>query len=423
MKSIHLGQTSVPDNAAASYFAPGYINTTANATESNVQVVAAASGSFDQIYVNLTVAPGSGKSYTVAVSVNGTPSAVSVTISDAATTGNNTASSVSVSAGDLIAFKVTPSGTPTQPTLMAAAVRFSGTTSAESNFLGNSRAAQLDTSATEYVAFGGTPPGTTESLKRVVVPTGGTVKNFRVRLAAAPGVGKSRTFTVVKNGTDTAIVATIADAATTGSDLTHTVSFSAGDEISVKSVPTSTPAASVVGFGAVFLATVDGEGVIFGANNNSTINDGTNASYALLNGTSVSNTESASFQSVGLACTLQKLYVVVSVAPGNTKTLTFDTRINSASPSNDLSVAITGAATTTGNDTTHTVTVAAADLMGLRVVPTSSPTTGTARWGMVTTFAAPGPANVKTINGLAIASVKTVDDLAIASVKTVNGLA
>ena len=40
-------------------------------------------------------------------------------------------------------------------------------------------------------------------------------------------------------------------------------------------------------------------------------------------------------------------------------------------------------------------------------------------------FALPvvGPANVKTINGLAIASVKTVNGLAIASVKTWNGLA
>lgn len=33
-----------------------------------------------------------------------------------------------------------------------------------------------------------------------------------------------------------------------------------------------------------------------------------------------------------------------------------------------------------------------------------------------------GPANVKTVNGLAIASVKTVDELAIASVKTWDGL-
>ena len=35
---------------------------------------------------------------------------------------------------------------------------------------------------------------------------------------------------------------------------------------------------------------------------------------------------------------------------------------------------------------------------------------------------AAGPANVKTVNGLAIASVKTVNGLAIASVKTINGL-
>lgn len=37
--------------------------------------------------------------------------------------------------------------------------------------------------------------------------------------------------------------------------------------------------------------------------------------------------------------------------------------------------------------------------------------------------AASGPANLKTVNGLAKASIKTIDGLAIASVKTYNGLA
>lgn len=423
MKSVLLGQCASPSNSADSYFAPGYVTTSSNATEANVQVVAGASGTIDQIFVNVDTAPGVGKSYAVAVSVNGTPSSVSATVSGSATAASNTASSVSVSAGDLISFKVTPTGTPTSPNLMSVAVRFDGSTAAESNIVGNSRASQLDTAATQYVAFGGRPPIGTETTARTVVPTGGTVKNFRVKLQTAPGAGKSRSFTIVKNGTDTACTFTISDAATTGADTTNTVSFSAGDEISVKTVPSGTPAASTAGFGAVFLATVDGEGIIFGTDTAATVNDGTNASYTVLNGIGVSNTESAAVQSVGPAMTLSDLFVVLSAAPGAGKTLTFDVRVNSASPANDLSVAITGAATTTGNDTTHTVTVAAADLLGLRVVPASTPTTGTSRWGMVTTFAAAGPANVKTVDGLAIANVKTVNGLAIASVKTINGLA
>lgn len=50
---------------------------------------------------------------------------------------------------------------------------------------------------------------------------------------------------------------------------------------------------------------------------------------------------------------------------------------------------------------------------------------GETNWNAVSfsPAAASGPANVKTINGLALASVKTVNGLAIASVKTVNGLA
>jgi len=52
---------------------------------------------------------------------------------------------------------------------------------------------------------------------------------------------------------------------------------------------------------------------------------------------------------------------------------------------------------------------------------------GGGRWGLCMASFAPaaasGPANVKTVNDLALASVKTVNDLAIASVKTIKGLA
>jgi hypothetical protein len=49
---------------------------------------------------------------------------------------------------------------------------------------------------------------------------------------------------------------------------------------------------------------------------------------------------------------------------------------------------------------------------------------GTSYWDTLSVDdgAASGPANLKTVNGLAKASVKTVNGLAIASVKTVNGL-
>jgi len=57
--------------------------------------------------------------------------------------------------------------------------------------------------------------------------------------------------------------------------------------------------------------------------------------------------------------------------------------------------------------------------------PTASYSHSSQQWWIVALEvmeAVTGPANVKTIQGLATASVKTVDGLAIASVKTINGL-
>ena len=70
---------------------------------------------------------------------------------------------------------------------------------------------------------------------------GGTLSELRVRLsAAAGGAGSSYAFTVRKNGVDTSVTCTIAVAATSCSDTTNSVSFSAGDLISVLADPSAT---------------------------------------------------------------------------------------------------------------------------------------------------------------------------------------
>lgn len=67
------------------------------------------------------------------------------------------------------------------------------------------------------------------------------VSNLYVRLGAAPGAGKSRTFTIYKNGSDTGLSVTISDTATEGSDTTDTISFSAGDWFTLKHTSSGTP--------------------------------------------------------------------------------------------------------------------------------------------------------------------------------------
>jgi len=65
-----------------------------------------------RFFVYLNASPGAGKSYKFEICVNGTPSALTITIADAATSGAVTAD-VSVTDGQTLSVLETPSGTPT----------------------------------------------------------------------------------------------------------------------------------------------------------------------------------------------------------------------------------------------------------------------------------------------------------------------
>jgi len=81
----------------------------------------------------------------------------------------------------------------------------------------------------QYVQTGG--QSVTESAGQSLIYQTSTLTGFRVNLVNSPGVGNSRTFTLRKNGVNTAIVITIIDANTTGTS-TGSVSLVAGDLVS-----------------------------------------------------------------------------------------------------------------------------------------------------------------------------------------------
>jgi len=72
---------------------------------------------------------------------------------------------------------------------------------------------------------------------------------MRALLSAAPSSAQTVVLTVQKNGGDTALTCTITGAAQSGSDLTHSVSFAAGDTINLKSSSSATAATTVVHIG------------------------------------------------------------------------------------------------------------------------------------------------------------------------------
>jgi hypothetical protein len=116
--------------------------------------------------------------------------------------------------------------------------------------IGGNTSGNLTANSTQY--FSNTI-SSFESLIRQVVAAGGTFTKFYVSLQAAPGAGQSYTFTLRVNGSDTDVTCTIADSATSASDLTHTAAITAGQSWSLKSVSstTATPASPSWGIGFI----------------------------------------------------------------------------------------------------------------------------------------------------------------------------
>jgi hypothetical protein len=76
------------------------------------------------------------------------------------------------------------------------------------------------------------------------VAVAGTYRNLAMLLDAAPGTGTSRTFTIYKNTSATALAVTISDSSTTGVNTSDEVAFAVGDLISLRNAVTGLPAAA-----------------------------------------------------------------------------------------------------------------------------------------------------------------------------------
>ena len=97
--------------------------------------------------------------------------------------------------------------------------------------------AGISLSGTIYFPIGGGAdasalPGTVNAL----METGGTLKNFGASISIATGNTTSVVLTVYQNFATTPITCTITNPATTCSDTTHSITFAAGDTISVQAV-------------------------------------------------------------------------------------------------------------------------------------------------------------------------------------------
>ena len=368
-------------------------------------------GTLSNLRILLTAAPGVGKSHVFTVMINGSDTAMVITISDANTSGNY-AGGISISAGDYVSIKHTSSGTPaTAKTAMG--VKFdSGVGGAV--LVGN-RGDSTDVTATEYsgVAGSGGGWGGTEGDHSQVCPVAGNLQNFRVRLDVAPGAGKSQTFTIMKNGSATAVTVTISDSATTGADTTHAVAVAAGDKISVRNTHSGSPAATPSGWGVELDPTIDGESPLCLIQSSGTGISTSSPNYGLPSGNfgdwtgsfnqTFSTTEANCRSIAPCDFTWKALYFEVNVAPGSGNSWIITLRPNGGDSSVTTSIANTATAATP--DTSNSASVTDGQTVALNLTPISGPTAaGRVKIGSVA-YVAPAGAAValkrnSTLNGL-----------------------
>lgn len=316
-----------------------------------------ATGDFRNLAITLASAPGVGKSLTVTLQINGADTALTVTISGAATSGSDTTHVVSVSDGDTVAWKRTTSGTPTL-SIQSVTAEFNGATAGESSY----GRANTQTLSTRNPLFNPAQWNTATITDRYSLsPAAGAVTKLSATLSVAPGAGTSRTLVIYKNGikqdgaggtVNTQV--TIADGATAGS-ATFSLSVSPGDQLAAEWSTSGSPAVATAGMGVRFTATTDGYSIVcFGESN--ALNESTTRYHSAYdaNASSANATESAKAMLGGISTvTLRDLYQRWS----NTNTVTLTARKNSAG----TPLTCATAASTTANDTAHTVSIASGD--------------------------------------------------------------
>ena len=345
-----------------------------SSSESSNEIIVPLSGTIKHFAVTIKSAPGSGKSYAFTVRKNNADTDLTCTVSDTSTTATDLQNSFSVSAGDKICLKATPSNTPSAQACSWGVV-FEGETADQSMVTGNLFCSNNDT--TYYSGLLGLVQSTTQGTYKQIIPTAGTLKNLYVELSIAPGDTKSRAFTVYKNGVATSLTCTVSDTNTTANDLSNTVSVSAGDDVEFSFAGSNTPATGYVKYGMVFQADTNFESIYLGCSSDDM---GTSYNEFCMPNTGKSDWGITFYQQTTLLNTYKKLYVELETAPGAGESYTLNLRKNNINTAVSFSISDTS---TTGNNTADTASMSNGDLITLRELPSDSPVTGKAYWGFV----------------------------------------
>lgn len=221
----------------------------------------------------------------------------------------------------------------------------------------------------------------TEGNVSQIIATPMIVNSAVCAVRGAPGVGKSLTFTLYKNGSPTAIVITLSNSAVSAQYTQDAgVLFMPGDTISWQSAPSGTPASTTTSL--IIQALGPGFNMFSGSVNTNPSNSAVNYMYMGVPGQIAYSNNQATFQSmVPASGTITAIYAAAVTVPGGSSSWTITLAKNSsASTATGSPSATIPAAGTPASGTGGTMTVAAGDTICARIAPASTPTAGVLKW-------------------------------------------
>jgi hypothetical protein len=346
--------------------------------------------SFRNLSVVLASAPTAGRSLAFEIMVNGVASGLVVTIADGATTGQNTAVSAPVVAGDTISLRCTPSGTPTV-SAVAVALESETTTLYASHYGGCGVQGGVSITRTNGALWPQDDPNWNGDENWV--SANGTVTDLRVQVSVGPTSPATWTFVLLKNGVaqdgtggtpNTTIL--IEDPATTGVSA-FSLPVIQGDELRLRATPSGSPAVMDPSFGLGFSATQPGVHML-GASQGDTL-PAAGTEYNPLCGTLDSPnmpwdaTETIRRVFAGVrGFTLQWLMVNLNGALGAGTSSRF--RVVVDGTPTDLGVVLADGVQVKAWDTAHAVAVLPGQALSFEyAVLTGTPATREARWSFL----------------------------------------
>jgi len=367
MSSSHLLGGSTAVTLSSNTKIQPYCSYDYHGGDSSVELMITAAGTLKNFKVKLGTAPGAGDTWTFTVRKNEADQALVVAIADANTEGSDEVNTVSVVPGDTICVSAVETNAP-ENTTVAFSLEFDSTTADETLWGGGSFYGSLSTTNTEYTGPFRCDKTTNEVDTYFVAPMSGTLKNLYVALDNAPGVGKSRAFTVRQNAGDTSVTCTISDTNKTGNDTVHTLNVTAGERINFKMVPAGTPVASKVRVGCTFVPSTSGQFAIGWVGGDTP--HAFAIEYVCPTGGKIFGGGETGRQQRCDACTTVAMYAWLGTAPGAGNSWVLTLRDDEA----DTGLAVTISDADTSGNTASSDAIADGSMLAFKCEPISGPT-------------------------------------------------